>query len=47
MLMEKHVNAYLSAGDVCVDVHLSKVLYQPADDVRIRAVVDSITVKKD
>lgn len=41
-LMQKHVNAYLYRDGVCIDVHLSKVQYEPKDEALLTAVLTSV-----
>jgi hypothetical protein len=41
-LMQKNVNAYLYRDGVCIDVHLSKVQYEPKDEALFTAVLTSV-----
>lgn len=41
-LMQKNINAYMYRDGVCIDIHLSKVQYEPADDALFSAVLDSV-----
>jgi len=41
-LMQKNVNAYLYRDGVCIDVHLSKVQYEPKDEALFTAVLASV-----
>lgn len=44
-LRQKHVNAYMGVGDVCIDLHLSKVQYTDQDEPQFAAVLKSMRVK--
>lgn len=41
-LMQKSVNAFMYRDDVCVDVHLSKVLYESKDAELFTAILDTV-----
>ena len=41
-LMQKNINAYMYRDGVCIDIHLSKVQYEPEDDALFSAVLDSV-----
>jgi hypothetical protein len=43
---QKHVNAYMGVGDVCIDLHLSKVQYADRDEPLFAAVLESMRVKR-
>lgn len=43
-VMQKNVNGYLYHDGVCVDVHVSKVHYQPKDEALFDAVLESVHI---
>ena len=43
---QKHVNAYMGVGDVCIDLHLSKVRYTDQDEPLFAAALESMRVKR-
>jgi hypothetical protein len=46
-MMQKHVNAYIGVGNVCVDIHLSKGAYTEDDAPLFSAVLNSVQVKRE
>lgn len=44
-IMQKHVHVYMGVGEVCVDIHLSKVLYKDSDEPLFSSVINSVRVK--
>lgn len=45
-LDQRNVNAYLDVGDTCIDVHLSKTLFEPKDQGRLDALVGAIRIER-
>lgn len=43
---QKHVHGHLGRGDVCVEIHLSKVRFQPADASLFTAILRSVRVRE-
>jgi hypothetical protein len=43
---QKNYNAYVSHDGVWIDVHLSKVAFEPADTARFEAVLKSVRIGK-
>lgn len=41
-VMQKNINAYLFRDGVCIDVHLSKVQYEPKDEALFTTVLTSV-----
>lgn len=44
-LDQKHLNAYLAQGGTCVDIHLSKVSFTPADEARMMAMATGVRIR--
>ena len=43
-LRQMNVNAYLGKDDVCVDLHLSKVMFKEADRALFETIIDSLRI---
>jgi len=43
---QKHKNVYLNEEDVCVDIHLSKVKFQPKDELFLNQFIENVEIDK-
>ncbi len=45
-LNQKHLNAYSAREDICINIHLSKIHFEPKDDVLFRSILNQINIAR-